>query len=84
MLCTDQKEAQDCEMLKINIHTELKSIKIVSYDLPYGTLKVFLHLFERIFDLSNSVFVLHLEARVGPARAQDFLNQLFRSPPKRV
>ena len=68
MLCTDQKEAQDCEILKINIHIELKSIKIVGYDLPYGTLKVFLHLFERIFDLSNSVFVLHLEARpVGPA-----------------
>ena len=66
MLCTDQKEAQDCEILKINIHIELKSIKIVGYDLPYGTLKVFLHLFERIFDLSNSVFVLHLEASARP------------------
>ena len=85
MLCTGQKEAQDCEILKFiqKQRMKAKKHKIVGYDLPYGTLKIFLHLFERIFDLSNSVFVRHLEARpVGPS-AQDFLDQLFRSPPKR-
>ena len=95
MLCTDQREAQDCVASKFiqKQRMKAKKLKIVGYDLPYRTLKVFLHLFERISDLTNSVFVRHLEARaVGPAPwvvsnpdpSLGFLDQLFQSPPKRV
>jgi hypothetical protein len=68
----DLREAQDCVVLKFKQKQRMKAkkpIKIVGS--PYRTLKVFLHLLERISDLTNSVSVRHLdleaEATLGPA-----------------